>query len=96
MNRGFGMITALLVLTIAFCVSGTVMSKEKSDYAQENEMYAALEDEFLVRARTVLENEGYRDSGVTLTWTREGGGERSYLVEIHHRGILSVIFKVRY
>ena len=44
MNRGFGMITALLVLTIAFCVSGTVMSKEKSDYAQENEMYAALED----------------------------------------------------
>lgn len=87
MNRGFGMITALLVLTIAFCVSDTVMSKEKSDYAQENEMYAALEDEFLVRARTVLENEGYRDSGVTLTWTREGGGERSYLVEIHHRGI---------
>ena len=86
MNRGFGMITALLVLTIAFCVNGTVMSKEGNDYTQENERYAALEADFLARTRVILEDEGYRDSGVTITWTREGG-VRSYLVEIHHRGI---------
>lgn len=86
MNRRFGMITALLVLAIAFCISGTVMSKERIDYTQENERYAALEADFLARTRAILEDEGYRDSGVTITWTREGGA-RSYLVEIHHRGI---------
>lgn len=86
MKKGFVLITALLVFTIAFCVSGTVMSKERDDYTQKNERYAALEEEFLARTRVVLEGEGYHDSGVTLTWTREGG-ERSYLVEIHHRGI---------
>lgn len=87
MNRGFGVITVLLTLTIAFCVSGTVLCRERSGWAQENERYAALEADFLVRTRAILEDEGYRDSGVTITWTREGGGERSYFVEIHHRGI---------
>lgn len=87
MNRGLGMITVLLTLTIAFCVSGTVMSKEQIDYTQENERYAALEENFLARTKAVLEDEGYHDSGVTITWTREGGGTRSYRVEIHHRGI---------
>lgn len=87
MNRGFGMITALLTLTIAFCVSGTVMCKERNEYAQENERYEALETEFLVRTKAILEDEGYCDSGVTITWTRERGGARRYFVEIHHRGI---------
>lgn len=86
MKKGFGLITALLILTIAFCVSGTVMSKERDDYKRENERYAKLEDEFLSRTRNLLESEGYHDSGVTITWIREGG-ERSYFVEIHHRGI---------
>lgn len=87
MKRGFGMMTALLTLTIAFCVGGTVMSKERIDYTQENKKYAALEEDFLARTRAILEDEGYCDSGVTITWTRESGGARSYLVEIHHRGI---------
>lgn len=87
MNRGFGMITALLVLVTAFCMCGTVLSKERSDYTQENEKYAALEADFLARTKAILEDAGYCDSGVTVTWTREGGGARSYFVEIHHRGI---------
>lgn len=90
MNRGLSMITAFLVLAAAFCVSGTVMSKERSDYSQENERYALLEDAFAERAKGILEERGYRDSGVTITWTRENGGERSYRVEIHHRGIRSL------
>lgn len=87
MKKGFGLITALLTLTIAFCVSGTVMSKERDGCAQENERYAVLEEEFLSRTRYLLESEGYHDSGVTITWTREGNSARSYLVEIHHRKI---------
>lgn len=87
MNRGLGMITALLVLAAAFCVSGTVMSKERDNYSQENERYALLEDAFAERTKEILEEWGYQNSGVTITWTRENGGARSYRVEIHHRGI---------
>lgn len=87
MNRGLGVITALLVLAAALCVSGTVMSKERNDYSQENERYALLEDAFTERAKGILEERGYQNSGVTITWTRENGGARSYQVEIHHRGI---------
>ncbi len=90
MNRGLSLITALLVLAAAFCVSGTVMSKERKDYTQENERYALLEDAFTERARGILEERGYQNSGLTITWTRENGGERSYRVEIHHRGIGSL------
>lgn len=89
MKKGFGLITALLTLTITFCAGGTVMSKERDDYTRENERYAALEGEFLLRTRDILEREGYHDSGITITWTREGG-ERSYLVEIHHRKIANL------
>lgn len=85
MKKGFGLITALLTLTIAFCAGGTVMSKERDDFAQENERYAALEGEFLSRTRNFLESEGYHDSGITITWTRERDAARRYLVEIHHR-----------
>ncbi len=90
MNRGLGMMTAFLVLAAAFCVGGTVMSKERNDYAQENERYALLEDDFAERTKEILEQRGYRNSGVTITWTRETGGVRSYRVEIHHRGIGSL------
>lgn len=87
MNRGLGVITVLLVLAAAFCVSGTVMSRERNDCSRENERYALLEDAFTERTKGILEERGYRNSGVTITWTRENGGARSYRVEIHHRGI---------
>lgn len=90
MNRGLSMITAFLVLVSAFCVSGTVMSKERHDYTQDNERYALLEDAFLERTKGILEERGYRNSGVTITWTRDQGGARSYRVEIHHREIESL------
>lgn len=87
MKKGFGMITALLVLSAVFCVSGTVMSKEKQDRSQENARYALLENAFREGARKTLEEQGYHNSGLTVTWTREGDGRRSYRVEIHHRRI---------
>ena len=90
MKKGLSLITAFLVLASAFCVSGTVMSKERNDYTQENERYALLEDTFRERTKGILEERGYRDSGVTITWTRENGGARSYRVESHHRGIESL------
>ena len=90
MNRGLSLITALLVLISVVCVGGTVMSKERNDCTRENERYALLEDAFTERTRGILEERGYRNSGVTVTWTRENGGARSYRVEIHHRMIGSL------
>lgn len=90
MNRGLSVITAFLVLTAVLCVGGTVMSKERNDYTQENERYALLEDAFTERTKGILEERGYRNSGVTVTWTRENGRARRYRVEIHHRGIGSL------
>ena len=90
MNRGLSMITAFLVLTAALSVGGTVMRKERNDCIRENERYALLEDAFTERTRGILEARGYRNSGVTVTWTRENGGARSYRVEIHHRMIGSL------
>lgn len=87
MKMGFGMITALLVFSAAFCVSGTVMCKEKQNCSRENAKYALLEDTFKESARRTLEEQGYYNSGLTVTWTREGGGRRSYRVEVHHRRI---------
>lgn len=90
MNRGLSIITALMVLTAAFCVSGTVLSRERNDYTQENERYAQLENTFKKRAREILEEHGYQNSGVTITWTRDRDGARSYRVEVHHREIGSL------
>lgn len=90
MKKGLGMITVFLVLAAALCVSGTVMSKGRNDYTRENERYALLEDAFTERAREILEECGFRNSGVTVTWTREQGCSRSYLVKIHHRGIANL------
>jgi len=90
MNRGFGMIMAFLLLTAALCVGVTEKSRDEKDCTQKNERYALLEDKFRERTRKILEEQGLRDSGVTLTWTREGGSARSYRVEIHHSRIGSL------
>lgn len=90
MNRGFGMTVAFLALAAVLCVCGTVAGKERKDYKRENERYALLEETFRERTREILEKQGFYNSGVTLTWTREGGGARSYRVEIHHRRIESL------
>lgn len=90
MKMGFGMITALVILIAVFCVSGTVVSKEKADYAQDNERYGQFEDAFRESASRTLEEQGYHNSGLTVTWTREGDGRRSYRVEVHHRRIMEL------
>ncbi|MDE5717625.1 MAG: hypothetical protein K2I53_08445 [Lachnospiraceae bacterium] len=55
MNRGLSMLTAFLVLAAALCVGGTVMSKERRDYTQENERYELLDDAFRERAKWILD-----------------------------------------
>lgn len=85
MRKEFGIITVLLVLVIVFCVKGTVFSKEKDERARENRYYAVLEDEFRKGTKSVLEENGYKDCGVTMTRVTMPDGSREYTVLLHHR-----------
>ncbi len=83
MKNWFGLTTALLILVIAFCVRGTVMSKENKEYIRENEQYAVWEQTFKEDVRNVLAGQGYPDSGVTMNWIKKDG-KRTYTVAVHH------------
>ena len=85
MRRGFGVITVLLILVIAFCVKGTVFSKENHERAKENHYFAVLEDEYLEQAKGLLEEQGYHNCGVTMTRVTLEDGSREYTVLLHHR-----------
>jgi hypothetical protein len=74
-NRGFAVITAVLILAILFFVRGTAFSKEQNERGEANRYYAVLEQEYISRTKDALEQEGYDNCGVTVTWvTAEDGG----------------------
>lgn len=83
MKNGFGIVTVLLVLVIAFCVRGTVMSKENTEHIREKERYAVWEQTFKKDVRNVLAGQGYPDSGITMNWVKKDG-RRIYTVAVHH------------
>lgn len=86
MKNWYGIATALLILVIAFCVRGTVMSKESTEHIRENERYAVWEQTFKKDIREVLAGQGYQDSGITMNWVKRDG-KRTYTVAVHHRRI---------
>ena len=84
-RRGYGIATVLLVLIIILGVGGTVMSKENSERARQNRYYGALEEEYRERTRVLLEEEGYHNCGINLTWVAYENGSREYTLLLHHR-----------
>jgi hypothetical protein len=84
-NRGFVVITVVLILAILFFVRGTAFSKEQSERGEANRYYAVLEKEYLRHTKEVLEQEGYGNCGVTVTWVAAEDGSREYTVLLHHR-----------
>lgn len=85
MEKKFGILTAVLMLVILFCVKGTVISKEEHERVKQERHYAALEEEYLARAQQLLEEEGYHNCGINLTRVTSGDGSRQYRMLIHHR-----------
>lgn len=80
-------ISVILVLVAAFCICGTVLSQGRDQYAIEEQYYRTMEQTYLQEVREFLEEEGYRNSGVTMTKVIETDGSRSYTVTIHHERI---------
>lgn len=81
------MITVMLVLVTAFCISGTVMGQSKGNRRAEGQYYHAAEQTYVQEIRKLLEERGYSNSGVTMNRVTKEDGSRQYTVTIYHRRI---------
>ncbi len=82
-------ISVLLMLVTAFCISETVVSRNKGgsvmDRAMKNQYYADAEQEYVKALKELLTERGYGNSGVMMNYVVDGEGIRSYTVAVHHR-----------
>ena len=79
-NVAFYSTTAVLILIIVLCIGATVKS-ESRDETQRMENR--------IQEQQLNEN-GYRNSGVTLTYALEEDGSPDYTFTIHHKKINSM------
>ena len=71
-NVAFYVVTVVLILIIVLCVGGTARS-ESRDEAQRVEN-RVQEQQLLTDVRQYLKNNGYTNSGVTLTYVTDANG----------------------
>lgn len=81
---GFGVLTLCLVLVSAFCITGTVMSQNDLNSQELESYYRGLERELVRETREYLGQEGFQNSGVTITRVIDTDGIREYTVTVHH------------
>ncbi len=83
----FGIFTLVLMVGIWFFISGTVVSQADGCITVDEQYYQILEKEYVKEIRGFLAEQGYENSGVNLTMVEDGNGNRSYSVEVYHKGI---------
>ena len=84
-NITFIITTVFLVLCSAFFITKTVQGQSKTDVAAQERYYMVLEQEYVSNVRTYLNEQGFTNSGVTLTRVVDAQGIREYQVVLHHR-----------
>jgi len=97
MQRGFmykmkktiveDIIIAAFALVAVLGIFSTGLCRDRSAGKAEGEYYRAMEREYVREIRSLLEEKGYKDSGVTMTGVIGQDGIREYTVAIHHRRI---------
>ena len=87
MKKGFLLITALLIFVAVFCTTGTVMGMEKDAARVDEKYYKQMEKEYVMQVRSYLQEEGYENSGLTLTKVLFEDGSREYTLNVHHKRI---------
>lgn len=80
----FIIVTVCLVLFSAFCITGTVYSQSRVSERELEMYYREKEKEMVREVREYLNQEGYENSGVTLTRVAEADGGREYTLTVHH------------
>ncbi len=83
----FVVFTITLVVGIWFFVSGTVVSQADGCITVDEQYYQVLEKEYVKEIRGFLAEQGFANSGVNLTMVADEEGNRSYSMEIYHKGI---------
>lgn len=86
-NVVFVLFTIVLVLGLALFVSNTVFSQNEEGMFADEAGLRVMEQEYVQEIRTYLNEQGYENSGVTLTWVSEADGSRSYEVVLYHKGM---------
>lgn len=84
-NVAFYVVTVVLILIIVLCAGGTVRS-ESRDEAQRVEN-RIQEQQLMADVRCYLKENGYSNSGVTLTYVTDADGSPEYTFTIHHKRI---------
>lgn len=87
-NVAFYSTTEVLILIIVLCIGVTVKS-ESRDEAQRMEN-RIQEQQLMSDMKQYLNENGYRNSGVTLTYVVEEDGSPDYTFTIHHKKINSM------
>ena len=80
-----GLITVLLIAGAFFLFSITVRGSRSSDNSVWNEYYGPMEDGYVDSVREYMNDNGFVNSGVTLTHTTDEDLNRVYTLNIHHR-----------
>lgn len=84
---GFVAATIILVMVAALSFAGTVMSRTNFSDAELESYYREQEEQLVKNTRAYLNEQGFFNSGVTLTRVVEADGSREYTVTVHHRQI---------
>lgn len=83
-NILFYAVTALLVMVSAFCVAMTAVSQSRVGDQEMEAFYREKEKALVKEIRAFLNEEGFENSGVTLTRVVDDKGQREYTVTVHH------------
>lgn len=84
-NIAFYSTTAVLILIIVLCIGATVKSESRDETQRmENRVQ---EQQLRNDLRQYLNENGCRNSGVTLTYAVEEDGSLNYTFTIHHKKI---------
>ncbi|MBE5883674.1 MAG: hypothetical protein E7291_04575 [Lachnospiraceae bacterium] len=83
-TMAFVAVTGILVVMIAFCVTGTVISQSDMGMQEVENYYREQERVLLQNTREQLREMGYTNCGVTLTRVVDAEGNREYTFTIHH------------
>ena len=79
--------TLVLVVIAAFFISGTAVSQEKGKSRVDAAHYRQIEQAYVKEVRNFLGEQGYKNSGVTMTYKLTKDENRTYTVTIHHKKI---------
>lgn len=83
----WGLAAVALAMAAVLCIAESIKSQAADTLEAQEEYYEQLEREYISQVRGFLAEQGYCNSGVTLSRIVDAEGQRSYRVLIYHGAI---------